>query len=468
MDMSRLVAIVGARWRMLALVVFEVLALTVALHFLLPPRYTAESAIVLDVRGLNPVLGVAEANAVLPRNVLGTHASMIRSDGVARKVVAKLGLENEPRLRAAWMDDTGGHGSAEAWIARGLLKSLDVRPDAEDSNVLDLRYSDRDPAVAASIVNAFAQAYLDTAAGLRSDPARASTTFFAEQAKTMRANLDAAQARLSAYQREKGIVGGDERLDIETSSLNELGARAVEARTQRIESTSRDAQATGGAARSPDVLTSPVVQQLLANLAGAQARLKVASETLGEQHPQMLALKGEVAQLRAEVDREVARAASSVAMQARINAQREAALRGSLEAQRQRVLQLKAARAGMAVLERDVDNARRAYEQVQLRLVQTSQESSSPTREASVLTIGVPPTEPSRPGLVVMVPMAILLGGLLGVLLALLLDRRRPIIYYAADLPAWGVPLLAELPRARLSRRDLAAPPPKHALGALA
>ncbi|MBI5716104.1 MAG: chain length determinant protein EpsF [Burkholderiales bacterium] len=467
MDISRLMAIVGFRWHAFALTVAAVLALTLVVHFVLPPRYTATAAIVLDVRGVNPVLGVVEARTILPRNVLGTHASMVRSDGVARQVVRKLGLVNNPRLRAAWESQAMGQGDAEAWIARRLLKSLDVRPDAEDSNVLDLEFSDRDPATAAAIVNAFADAYLSTSLSLRSDPARVSTTFFTEQVKNLRAQLDAAQAKLSDYQREHGIVGGDERLDIETASLNELSLRYIEARTQRIESASRDSQALGRAPNSPDVLHSPVVQQALANLASAQARLKVASSTLGPQHPQLQALENEVAQLRAEVNRETGRAASSLAMSARINEQRESALRSSLEAQRKRVLEMKSARASMAVLERDVESARRAYEQAQARQMQTSQESSSPSPEASVLTVGVTPIESSRPGLVLLVPTGIALGAVLGVLLVLGLDRRRPMIHYATDLLAWGVPLLAVVPRVRVRRRDIAPPPPERIAPAL-
>jgi polysaccharide biosynthesis transport protein len=461
MDLSRLMALLAARWRVMVLAVAAMLGVALLVHTLMPARYTANAAIVLDVRGLNPVLGVAEARTVVARNVLGTQASMVRSDGVARQVVRKLDLVHEPRLRAAWLDATQGRGDAEAWIARRLLRNLDVRPAAEDSNVLDLQFTGPDAAAAAAIVNAFAEVYLATALGLRSDPARLSATFFAEQARTLRAQLETAQTRLSAYQRERGIVGGDERLDVETASLNELSVRQIEARAQRIESSSRSDQAQGRAADSPDVLVSPVVQQLLSNLAAAQARLKVAQGTLGAKHPQLMAVQDEVTQLSTELEREVARAAASLKMSAGINEQRETSIRSSLEAQRRRVLQLKTARDGMTVLERDVESARKAYEQAQLRQQQTSQEGSSPSAEASILTVGVAPAESSRPGLSLLLPLGLALGAVLGVLLALLLDHRRPLIHYPTDLRRWGLPLLAVVPHAPLSRR--AAP---QALGA--
>lgn len=453
MEISRLMAVLGARWTAVAAAILAVLALTLAVHFALPPRYTATAAIVIDVRGLNPVLGVAEARTVVPRNVLGTQASMVRSDGVARQVVRRLGLASDSRWLAAWQAATQSQGDIEAWIARRLLKTLDVRPDAEDSNVLDLQYSGPDAVAAAAIVNAFADAYLSTALALRSDPARVSAVFFTEQSKALREQLETAQTRLSAYQRANGIVGGDERLDVETASLNELSLRQIEARAQRIESTSRSQQSLGRAADSPDVLVSPVVQQLLSSVAEAQARLKVAQGTLGSRHPQMLEIQAEVAQTRAELEREVARAAAALKMRERIDVQREASISGSVEAQRRRVLQLKTARDGMTVLERDAESARKAYEQVQLRLVQTSQEGSSPSPEASVLTVGVVPVESSRPGLVLLLPLGLALGAVLGLLLALLLDRRRPLIHYPADLRHWGVPLLAVVPRAHLPAR---------------
>ena len=452
MELSRLLAIIRTHWVVASACVFALVLFTVAVSLLLPPKFTSTASLVVDVRGVNPVLGVSESNTVLPRTTLATQASMVRSEGVARKVVTQLGLERDPAFVAAWKDDVESRGDLTAWIAKKLLKALDVRPNAEDSNVLDLQFSATDPKRAADVVNAFAEAYLSTALQLRGSAAKVSADFFTQQSKTLRSQLEEAQNRLSDYQRQHGIVGGDERLDVENASLNELSSQNLQARAQRIEAGSRGLNAATNAAQSPDVLTSPVVQQLLANIATTDAQLKTAQSQYGPNHPQVQNLQTQLAQLRAAMQSESARAASALKMNDKINQQREGAIKEGLEAQRKRVLALKSQRDGLAVLERDVDSARKAYDQAQQRQIQTSQEGSAPSPEASVLSVGVVPSESARPGLKVLVPLAIVLGAVVGVLAAILKEMRRPLIHFASDLEPWGVPVIAVVPQARLPR----------------
>lgn len=452
MELTRLLAIVRTHWVSAFACVAAMVLFTVTLSVLLPPKYTATASILVDVRGVNPVLGVSESNTMLPRTVLGTQASMVRSEGVARAVVAKLGLEKDPALLAAWHDDVDGRGDLTAWIAKKLLKALDVRPAAEDSNVLDLQFSATDPQRAAAVVNAFAQSYLATALQMRGNAAKVSADFFAQQATRLRGQLEEAQNRLSEYQRKNGIVGDIERLDVENASLNELSTQNLQARAQRIDAGSRNQQAAGRAGESPDVLTSLVVQQMLANVAAAEARLKAAQAQYGPKHPTVLSIQTEIAQLRSTLNGEMSRAAAALKMNDRISQQREASIKEGLDAQRRRVLALKSQRDGLAVLERDVDSSRRAYDQALQRQIQTSQEGSAPSPEASVLTPGVVPSDSARPGLPVLVPLALVLGGIVGVLAAVLQEMRRPLIHFASDLEPWGVPVIAVVPQARLPR----------------
>lgn len=452
MELTRLLAIIRTHWGVASACVLVMVLFTVAVSLLLPPKFTSSASILVDVRGVNPVLGVSESNTVLPRTTLATQASMVRSEGVARKVVSQLGLDRDPAFVAAWRDDAQGRGDLTAWIAKKLLKGLDVRPAAEDSNVLDLQFSATDPKRAAAVVNAFSEAYLATALQLRGSAAKVSADFFTLQSKTLRAQLEEAQNRLSDYQRQHGIVGGDERLDVENASLNELSSQNLQARAQRIEAGSRGLNASTNASQSPDVLTSPVVQQLLTSIATADAQLKTAQSQYGPNHPQVQNLQTQLAQLRAALSSESSRAASALKMNDRISQQREGAIKEGLEAQRKRVLALKSQRDGLAVLERDVDSARKAYDQAQQRQIQTSQEGSAPSPEASVLSVGVVPSDSARPGLTVLVSLAIVLGAVVGVLAAILQEMRRPLIHFASDLAPWGVPVIAVVPQARLPR----------------
>ena len=89
-----------------------------------------------------------------------------------------------------------------------------------------------------------------------------------------------------------------------------------------------------------------------------------------------------------------------VGTNSRINQAREGDVRSRLEAQKQRVLQLKQQRDEMGVLQREeVDSAQKAYDLVMARLTQTSLESKSRQGNVAVLSVAVPPTEGGQPKL---------------------------------------------------------------------
>jgi hypothetical protein len=79
------------------------------------------------------------------------------------------------------------------------------------------------------MANAFVQAYMDTALALRVNPARQYSGFFDQQVKDARDALEKAQAKVSAFQKAKGIIATDERLDVENARLNELSSQLVAA-----------------------------------------------------------------------------------------------------------------------------------------------------------------------------------------------------------------------------------------------
>ena len=68
------------------------------------------------------------------------------------------------------------------------------------------------PEFAAAVANAFAHAYMSTTIELKVEPARQYADWFGTQGKELRDRLEKAQAKLSAYQQEHGIVASDERV----------------------------------------------------------------------------------------------------------------------------------------------------------------------------------------------------------------------------------------------------------------
>lgn len=459
MSLGQFLTILRARWWVVLMTLIVVVGTTIAVSLWLPKRYSAVAQVIVDVKSPDPIAGIV-LPAVLTPGYMATQIDIITSQKVALRVVDKLRIAENPQAIQQWREDTdGGQGSIRHYYADLLLKYLEVKP-ARESSVVNIGYSGTDPRFAAAIANEFVQAYIDTNIELRVEPARQSASWFDAQTRTLRENLDRAQGRLTDYQRNKGIVSADERLDIETARLQELSSQvtqlnAVAVETNKRQAMARDALARGGGGELPDVIANPLVAQLKAGQAQLQGKLKEQAATLGANHPDILKTRQELETIEARLAQEISTVAGSVGRMATVNNQRLAEARVALEKQRERVLEIKQAREELTVLQRDLESAQRAYDTITQKLTQTSLESQTSQANVLMLNAAEPPVQPSSPNMLLNVGAASFLGLLLGLAGAMLLELTNRRIRSPEDLmQAVQAPVIGNIGRisARLKR----------------
>lgn len=440
MNLQEFLLILKARRRTMIITLLVVVASTIAVSLVLPKTYKAGATLVLNYKGIDAVTGSSVPAQLMP-GYMATQVDIVKSKNVALKVVDALKLADNPVVKQEFSSATNGQGDIRDWLADLLLEKLEVSPSL-DSSVLKIDFAGADPGFAALVANTFASEYQKTTVQLKMEPLQKASSYFNAQIKVLRDNLEAAQARLSKYQQEKGIVSVDNRLDVETARLNELSTQLVLVQGQRMEAASKNRLA--GGSDSPDVVANPLVQNLKASLAKAEAHLSDLAEKLGTNHPQYQGAKAEVVKLRAELGAHIQSTSNSVAHTARIIERREAEVRAALDAQRDKVLTLNRARDELSVLVKETESAQRAYDATMQRFNQTSIEGQSNQTDVAVLNTAVAPREASSPRLILNVLVSLFLGSFLGLgfaLLAEILDRRIRSANLLAD--ETGVPVLA-------------------------
>lgn len=446
MTFSQFLSILKARWISALLVLILTVSTTVGVSLLLPKNYTASAAVVLDIKSPDPVAGMVLGAMAMP-SYMATQVDIIQSDRVAQRVVQGLRMTENAETREKWLEATEGKGSYEAWLAKLIQKRLDVKPSRE-SNVINISYTNPDPRAAAAIANAFVRSYMDISIGLKISPAKQYNEFFDARSKELREAVERAQANLTTYQKEHGILATDERFDIESQRLNELSSQLVALQALSAETNSRSAQARHSGDQLQDVINNPLVSGLRADMSRQEARLQELNAKLGEAHPQVQELKANIAELRQKIDSEARRVSGSVGVNATINRQREAEIRASLEAQRSKVLALKQQRDEVSVMQKELETAQRAYDQVAQRLNQSNLESQNTQTNIAVLTPAAEPAEPSSPKILLNSVLSVFLGTLLAVGFALvreLMDRRvRTLDDLSGGL---GLAVLGSLPK---------------------
>ena len=449
MSPAQFLAVVRGRWRLVASIYGVVVLAVLAAALLRPAEYTATATLVIDPRPDPVAAPVAGAAGVVGASAfLATQVDILRHERVARRALEGLSAPTQELLRARWQAQTEGRVAFEPWAVEQLQRQGSARL-AREGGVVEVSAKAPEPRLAAELANAWVRAYIDTTLELRVQPARQFTRFFEERAQVARATLEAAQGRLSAFQREQGLVATEERLDIETARMAELSSQLTALQASSSDSASRQAQATGAQAdRLQEVLGDDTIRLLKAEIGRTEAQLQQLGTRLGDRHPQVQEQRAELASLRQRLEAETQRVASGVGVVDRINRQRLAETRAAFEAQRAQLLRMKAARDEAGLLQREVEQAQRSFDAVLQRLAQTRLEGEATGGPASVLGWAEAPISPSSPHPLLAVLLAALLGALLAGGVALGLEWRQRRVRCAEDVATLlQLPLLLSLPR---------------------
>ena len=414
---------------------------TLVINLILPNTYRAVSSIVLNSKGTDPVSGITMPAAMMP-GYITTQIDIITSPKVAIKVVDDLKLTENKVIVDKFNKETKGQGEIKAWVADLLLANIDAKP-SRDSSVVEISFTGADPVFAATIANAFAEAYQETNIQLKVEPAQKAAEFLGEQTKVLRSNLEEAQAKLAKYQQEKGLTSVMGNLDVESARLNDLSSQLVVAQNITYESNSRQDKTAGNGEESPDVAANPIVQSLKVDITRAESKFSELSQRLGPSHPQYQQALAELNKLKSQLQEERRKATTTIGGTASINKQREAEIRSSLAKQKARVLELNLTRDQLSVLQRDVENAQRAMDAASQRFTATTLEGSANQTDIAILNPATPPVKPSSPRVVFNTVLSFFLGGLLAMALSLLAERFDRRLRSREDINDLEMPVLA-------------------------
>lgn len=447
MDAEHLRAALRGRWALAAALFAGTAAAVLGAGWLQTPQYTASATLMMDTRP-DPVAGPG-APALSAATALAAQTEVVRSERVARRVFETLPDAARQAWQQRWQAAGAPHGAAlESWLVAEWTKRLELRPQ-RDSGVLAVGFRADSAEGAADMANAWVAASVAVALELRVEPARQYAGYFEARSRQARDALEAAQQRLADFQREHGIVLADDRLDLEQTRLAELSRQLASLQSQSVDSSSRQRQAGGRDAEGlPEVLGNAAVSQLKGELARTEAQIGQLSTRLGEQHPQLAALAAQRDELQARLQAETRRIAGGVGLVNRINQQRESETRGALALQRERVLSLKSRRDEGLVLQREVEQAQRAYDALMQRQSQAELEGGVTRAPLTLLSPATPPTRASAPRWPVLAALATLLGVLTAAAGVAVAEGRSRRLRTDSDLiRELGVPLLATLPR---------------------
>ena len=403
--------------------VAALVALVVGL--VIPKEFESSAEVQVDSLQQNLLTGLFEPR-VRVSEFLGQQAAVARSRNVALQVYDSLVEEGyflHADFEAEWRKETDGElvagNDARLWAADQLLKKLDVSADGIEST-LSISFRSDDPAQAARIANAFANAYMQTVLDHRQRRAARNAAKFSDETRTLEGNLDIAEQELMRLREESGLVGfGSERLEAAELDLAAITMRLAEARADSSEAQSLLRLASE--ARGDALLTLPLPQdvqsgrQAQSRLGAVRVQVQRLSERYGQRYPALMEARKEQRSLENTI-------MNAVADRAEYTLRRVEALETSLAEKKSEVLALQETKQRYSVLEKKVEASRQTYDLVANRSLQEALQSRVDTVDVLLLARAVPAYEPATPPLALVVALGLLAGFILGAMGAVAIE----------------------------------------------
>ncbi len=196
--------------------------------------------------------------------------------------------------------------------AHALLQHVNVKP-ITNTSIIDLAVTWSNPRTSALVANEFGSVVVDRQRQLVSAQAQQAIEFLKTQLPTADKSMHDAQMRLANFEATHHIADINSQTQQDIGNLGTLDGKIGQTQTDMQQAKAQLASVSGQMAHTPANITggttvaeNPVLQQLQTQLSQVQVQLNTALQQYTAQHPTVIALKQQEAQLKDEIARQQA------------------------------------------------------------------------------------------------------------------------------------------------------------------
>ncbi len=294
-DLHQYWFILKRRWLPASAVLGSVLLLTALVTFLQKPVYQAQGELLFkkadstsSLTGLGKEIG--ELDSVQSSNPLETEAQIIRSIAISPEVMAALNLKDRKGVPLKRKD---------------ILKLLDVR-SIKGTDILQISFKSTVPQEAVAVVNKLMNFYLEKNIRTNRAEAVAAREFIEEQLPKNKDTVRKAEAALRSFKEKNKIVALPEEAKAAVTEISNLESQIAKAQVDLTNTTTRSAALRNQLGMNSQQATalstlsqSRGVQKVLEDLQAVQSQLELERSRFLEDAPIIVNLKSKEAQLKA-------------------------------------------------------------------------------------------------------------------------------------------------------------------------
>ncbi|WP_105434783.1 GumC family protein [Neorhizobium tomejilense] len=448
-DLGRVISAVWERKGRILGATIVAAALALVGTTLMKPSYKGETRLLIESRSPNLSGGDAAAQAndpLLDSLNITSQAQLLQSSDLIKRVARDLNLarlkEFDPAAQSFLPDPLVLIGlkqdpmslDPEDRVIQEFREKLDVYA-VENSRVIAIEFSSRDPKLAADIPNRMAEVYLQLQSGAKLDTHSETAKWLEPEIANLTSKVKEAEKKVADYRSSNGLFQTTETNSFSTQQLNDISTELARIRGERANAEARaeNVRTALKAGRASDTLSdvvgSQVIQRLKEAEANLQAQISDSSTSLLEGHPRLKGLRGQLSGIRQQIESETKKILASLENEAEMSRIRERQLMGQLNGLKADSAKTGEEEVGLRALEREAAAQRQLLETYLARYREATSrlEGNSSPADARVVSKAVEPSEPYFPKIipiVIVVSLATFIFGCLIVIVSELFSGR--------------------------------------------
>ena len=479
-DLRELYRLVKRHFLLMSFIVALITGLFVACAFIIPARYLAQAVVMLDLSKAN-VTNMPNVVSNLPSNedVVHSETDIIGSRAVIDRVMQVPGLVDELQadkeighidfidqtlqVIASYNDDLNEFFKPyfaklsvdteqdRSRVADYIGKRLDVSNDDRSYTIM-IEYHAKDPALAAKVANAFADAYLQEQLDAKKAVAEHANKWLNDNIGDLRQKVQDAEKAVEDYRTANNLTGvGDETIvQQQLVAINGqlVQARADQSSTQaKLDSVEKILKEKGNLAAASTVLSSPLIQSLEEQEAEVSRNAAQLSTRYGDLHPSIVTARAQLKDIHTKISEEVSKIVQGMRNDVNEANARVDSLQKELDGLKTQTDEGSQVMVQLRQLQREADANRALYESFLNRSKEISQQEEMQMPDSRIIAHAQPPVKPYFPGKVIFAIIGFVLGGFTGFIVILLIEYFDPGFRSAGEIEkSMGVPGIGMVP----------------------
>jgi polysaccharide biosynthesis transport protein len=443
------------QWLILSFMILVVTIVAIA-TFRMQPVYVATARIEIGRENSNilPFQGTEAYDVMMDsENYIETQSKILTSETLALQTIRNSGLSARPEYSSPGGPSeavaTGNLANQKRPSELGaFLASLSVRR-VPNSRLMDVSFESTDPQLAARVVNAHLETYVQRNFQTQYDSTARATTFLKDQLEELKKRVQNSEDARIAYERQNQIWTLDDKQNMTTQRFADANRELTQAQSERMRKQSLyEFAKAGNLSAVPQIQSNAALSDFQKKRAETQLEYREALAQFGPNFPKVQRLQEQIKDLDGNIEREKQNIVDSLESEYREASGREALLLKVLDQQKTEVNEMAGKMVEYNILKREAEANKILYDGLLTKLREAGVSAGLNSSNIRMVDPAMVPSTPARPAKMRNVALAFIVGLVGGIGLALMREYLDNTVKNPDDIETLArLPSLAVVPQ---------------------